>query len=559
MLISLSVKNFAIIEDINISFHSGLTVLTGETGAGKSLIIDSISLLLGDRANSELIRNGEEKAIVSGQFDINNKRLIALLNSLDIDCLDNILTITRTVSTKQNIIKANNKVITLNDLKLISKYLADIHQQFDMVKLLNKDNYLEIVDGFKYDMINEFKEKYLSSLESLKNKEKEYLSLVDKVEEIKQRREEFEYQLKELDSFGLSETEEEDINSEIELLKNFDKIYALLNESKELINKDSLNDLYEIKENISKLSSYQSEYSQLYESLNDHYYELESIYDDIKRKANHLDYDPKRLDELEERRSALNALKKKYRKDVKKLIEYKDELKSLLSSKEDLDISLNEKHKELELLYNDTYSLASNLSKLRNEISRSIEKELMNNLKDLSLSSIFSIKVNSKEKDPDLSLAIFNENGIDDIDFFIETNIGEGLKPLHKIVSGGEMSRIMLAIKALFIKSQKISTVVFDEIDTGISGEIARKVALKIKEISLSTQVITITHLPQVASLSNNHIKISKEVIKGRTYTSIKELSLDEKIYEIALMISDGKVTNKQLEYAKEMVINGES
>ena len=324
MLVNLSVKNFAIIEDINISFHSGLTVLTGETGAGKSLIIDSISLLLGDRANSELIRNGEEKAIVSGQFDINNKRLIALLNSLDIDCLDNMLTITRTVSTKQNIIKANNKVITLNELKLISKYLADIHQQFDMVKLLNKDNYLEIVDGFKYDMINEFKEKYLSSLESLKNKEKEYLSLVDRVEKIKQRREEYEYQLKELDSFGLTENEEEDINSEIELLKNFDKIYELLNESKELINKDSLNDLYEIKENVSKLSNYQSEYSQIYESLNDHYYELESIYDDIKRKANHLDYDPKRLDELEERRSALNSLKKKYRKDVKELIEYKD-------------------------------------------------------------------------------------------------------------------------------------------------------------------------------------------------------------------------------------------
>ena len=164
--------------------------------------------------------------------------------------------------------------------------------------------------------------------------------------------------------------------------------------------------------------------------------------------------------------------------------------------------------------------------------------------------------MNTQEKDKDLSLSIFNENGIDDIDFYIETNIGEGIKPLNKVVSGGEMSRIMLAIKALFNKSQKIETVIFDEIDTGISGEIAKKVALKIKDISLNSQVITITHLPQVASLSNNHIKISKEIIKGRTYTSIKELNIEEKIYEIALMISDGKVTNKQLEYAKEMVIN---
>ena len=556
MLNRLIVKNFAIIEDINISFHNGLTVLTGETGAGKSLIIDSISLLLGDRANSEMIRNGEEKALITGEFSFNNKRLGALLDSLDIDYVDNQITINRTITGNKNVVKVNNKVITLNELKAISKYLADIHQQFDMVKLLNKENYLEIVDGFKYDLVNDYKNKYLTSLESLKNKEKEYLELLDRVNEIKERREEFEYQLKELEAFGLRENEEEEINSEIELLKNFDKIYELLHESKQLIEKDSLSDIYEIKENISKLSNYQSEYADIYEKLNDHYYELESIFDDIKHKTNHLDYDPKRLDELEERRSDLRGLLKKYKKDIPELIAYKEELKLLLQSDEDLSISVNEKRKELEDSYNQTYDYAYNLSKLRSEISHNIEKELMANLKDLSLESIFSIRINTQEKDKDLSLSIFNENGIDDIDFYIETNIGEGIKPLNKVVSGGEMSRIMLAIKALFIKSQKIETVIFDEIDTGISGEIAKKVALKIKDISLNSQVITITHLPQVASLSNNHIKISKEIIKGRTYTSIKELNIEEKIYEIALMISDGKVTNKQLEYAKEMVIN---
>ena len=556
MLNRLIVKNFAIIEDINISFHTGLTVLTGETGAGKSLIIDSISLLLGDRANSEMIRNGEEKALITGEFSFNNKRLGALLDSLDIDYVDNQITINRTITGNKNVVKVNNKVITLNELKAISKYLADIHQQFDMVKLLNKENYLEIVDGFKYDLVNDYKNKYLTSLESLKTKEKEYLDLLDKVNEIKEKREEYEYQLKELEAFGLRENEEEEINSEIELLKNFDKIYELLHESKELIEKDSLSDIYEIKENISKLSNYQSEYVDIYEKLNDHYYELESIFDDIKHKTNHLDYDPKRLDELEERRSDLKGLLKKYKKDIPELIAYKEELKLLLQSDEDLSISVSEKKKELEDSYNQTYDYAYSLSKLRSEISHNIEKELMANLKDLSLESIFSIRINTQEKDKDLSLSIFNENGIDDIDFYIETNIGEGIKPLNKVVSGGEMSRIMLAIKALFIKSQKIETVIFDEIDTGISGEIAKKVALKIKDISLNSQVITITHLPQVASLSNNHIKISKEIIKGRTYTSIKELNIEEKIYEIALMISDGRVTNKQLEYAKEMVIN---
>lgn len=558
MLIQLSVKNFAIIEDVNISFKDGLTVLTGETGAGKSLIIDSISLLLGDRANSEMIRNGEEKAFISGIFVFNNKRLSALLTKLDIDALDNNLEISRTVTTTKNVIKANGKVISLNELKQIAKYLADIHQQFDMVKLLNRDNYLEIIDGIKFDLINDYKEKYLSSFALLKQKEKEYLDLVTYINEIKNKRDEYEYSLKELESFGLRENEEQEIDEEIELLNNFDKIYELLNQSKVLIEKDSLDDIYEIKENISKLSGYQSEYSEMSERLNDYYYELEAIFEDIKKKVSRLDYDPNRLNELIERKSALNVLKKKYKKDVKELIEYQLTLESLLKNKEDLDSSLIEKRKEFESQYNETYSYAAALTKVRKDIATIAEKDVMNSLSDLALSSVFKIEIISNEKDKDYSLSIFNENGVDSIEFFIETNIGEGIKPLSKVVSGGEMSRIMLALKALYIKSQKISTVIFDEIDTGISGEVARKVALKIKEIALSTQVITITHLPQVASLSDHHIKISKSVKGNRTFTTIKELNLDEKIYEIALMISDGKVTPKQLEYAKEMVLSNE-
>ena len=556
MLKNLNVKNFAIIEDINISFRNGLTVLTGETGAGKSLIIDSINLLLGDRANSEMIRNGEDKATIVGTFSFNNKRLSALLDNLDIEHLNDELVISRTVSNTKNVIKINNKVVTLNELKMVAKYLADIHQQFDMVKLLNKENYMEIVDGFKYDLINEYKDVYHSSLASLKEKEDEYLALKRRIEEIKERRDIYEYELKELTSFGLKENEEEEIDSEIDLLKNFDKIYELLQETKQLIEKDSLSDIYSIKENIKELSVYQNEYIETYQKINDYYYELEAIYDELKKKVRHLDYDPNRLDYLQERKLDLNTLKKKYKKNVPELIEYQKELETLLQSNEDLDISLFEKRRELKALYDETYEKALALSQIRKEISKGIEVELMNNLKDLALKSVFSIVINTQKKDEDLSLSIFNENGIDDIDFYIETNIGEGLKPLAKVVSGGEMSRIMLAIKALFIKSQKIMTVIFDEVDTGISGEIATKVAQKIKEISLSSQVIIITHLPQVASLSNNHIKISKEIINGRTYTTIKELSLEEKIYEIALMISDGKVSQKQLEYAKEMVIN---
>lgn len=558
MLSKLSVKNFAIIEDIEVNFKDGLTVLTGETGAGKSLIIDSIQLLLGERASLEMIRNGEDRAIISGEFRYKNKRLDALLDSLDIAHEDGIIVVTRIVSLNKSSIKVNEKNVSLNDLKNISKFLADIHQQFDMIKLLNKENYLEIVDGFKYDLINSYKNKYLSSLEQTKQKEAEYVALLRKIDEINKRREDYEYTLKELKDFDLKENEEEEISSRIELLKNFDKIFELYEEIKNLINKDSLTDLYEIKERISKLSDYQNEYNQVYEKINDYYYELEDMFSEIKKKSSRLDYDPQELENLENRRSEISILKKKYNKSTEELIAYQKELEALLSSKEDLDYSLKEKKDDFVNSYQETYQHASDLSKVRREVSNSIEKELISHLSDLAIKCRFEIKINSNPLDKNYSLEIFNENGIDDIDFNIETNIGEGLKPLSKVVSGGEMSRIMLAFKILFIKSSKISTVIFDEVDTGISGEIARRVALKIRDLSLNTQVICITHLPQVASLSNQHIKISKNVIKGRTFTSIKELNLEEKIYEIATMISGGKVTDSQLKYAKEMVLNNE-
>ena len=556
MLNRLTVKNFAIIEDIDITFENGLTVLTGETGAGKSLIIDTIDLLLGERASTEMIRNGKEKAEIIGYFDVKNPRISSLLSSLDIDYLDGKIVISRTISQNKNVIKINDKTVTLTELKSLAKYLADIHQQFDMVKLLNKDNYLEIIDGFKYELINEYKEKYLNELESLKNANDEYQTLVSKIKDIKDKRDIYEYELKEISSLNLSLDEEEDIRSRIELLKNYDKIYALLEESKELIDKDSLEDIYNIKENISKLSEYQNEYTSVAEKLNDYYYELEDIYSNIKHKLSHLDYNPNELDELETRSNAINQVKKKYGKSVAELLDYQKQLKLLLQDDVDLDTSLNEERKKLSLQYDKTYQSANELSELRRGIAKSISNELVSNMADLALKVKLDIQVTSSKKDENLSLNIFTPNGIDEVEFFIETNIGEGMKPLSKVVSGGEMSRIMFAIKALFIKSQKISTVVFDEVDTGISGEIASKVAHKIKEISLSTQVISITHLPQVASLSNHHLKISKAVKDGRTYTSIKKLSFDEKIYEVASMISGGKVTDNQLEYAKEMILN---
>ena len=554
MLIKLKVQNFAIIEDIELDFKSGLTVLTGETGAGKSLIIDCIGLLLGERAASEMIRQGEEKAIVSGVFDNNTPLLRALLEKLNIP-FDGLLDIKRTISGQRNIVKVNDETISLGDLKTIASLLADIHLQFDSVKLFAPENYLSMVDGFSERLVNEYLEKYRSSLELLKKQNNRYNELVKRIEEFNKNQEEYAYAYQEINALQLNEGDEQAIEARIAILSNYDKIYALSMENKELADGSSLEDIYRIKDNIDDLEKYDAEYQEINKRLNDAYYEIEDIYSEIKRKADNLDYDPAELDNLIEKSHAISALKKKYNKSFDELLAYAQELKELLKNKEDHQVLLNEEKEKLLVLFNETYEKAFDVHKVRENIAIKIAKDIEKSLEELGLTCRFNVIVNAKEKSNDVAMDLFNEDGIDSVDFNIETNIGEGMKPLAKVVSGGELSRVMLAIKMLYVKSHKIGTIIFDEIDTGISGEIANKVAKKIKELSYSHQVITITHLPQVASLSDHHIRISKNVVGKRTFASAKELTLEEKIYEIASLISAGKVTDKQLEYAKELVL----
>ena len=554
MLTKLKVSNFAIIEDIELEFNSCLTVLTGETGAGKSLIIDCINLLLGERAASEMIRQGKDKATVVGVFDNDTPLIRGLLDKLNIP-FDGQIEIKRTISNQRNIIKVNDETISLGDLKTLSSLLADIHLQFDMVKLFVNDNYLAMVDGFSERLINEYLEKYRSSLEVLRKQDSSYKELVKRIEEFNQHQEEFEYAYKEISALHLGDTNEQELESRISVLENYDKIYALTMENKSLADGSSLEDLYRVKENMASLEQYDYEYKELLARFNDAYYEIEDLYDSLKKKADHLEYDPSELETLIEKSHAINQLKKKYGKTYEQLMAYEDELKELLKNKEDHSLLIKEEKEKLEVAYHEAYERALDVHKIRENVAIKIAKEIEKSLNDLGLSCLFKVEVTANKEDKDLSLAIFNEEGIDSVEFYIETNIGEGLKPLAKVVSGGELSRIMLAIKMLYVKTQKIGTIIFDEIDTGISGEIASKVAKKIKELSYAHQVITITHLPQVACLSDHHIQISKSVKDGRTYAKAKELSLEEKIKEIASLISSGKITEKQLEYAREMVL----
>lgn len=551
MLNRLAINNLAIFENIDISFKDGFSVLMGETGAGKSLMIDSLSLLLGARASSELIRQGTNKATVTGYFSISRPEINAYLSKINVPINNEEIVIERIISQNKNLVKINGINCSLNDLIYISKYLANIHSQFDFEKILNPENYLDILDGFSSELTKRLKDEYVILLNEYKKAKTEYQDLQNKKAKFLEARDFYEYQYKELKGMNLNPNEEEEISSELALLKNYDKIYSLINESNEIINGTFMDDFYVLKENLSKLSSYQKQYEETYKNLDEHYYAVEDLLSSLKKEFRNLDYDPNRLDELEQRDSDLSSLKRKYKKSIPELISYLGDLEKMIGKDSSFEDSIKEKEDECKALLEKTLSKANELTIVRERNAKLIEKELIDTLKDLLLNVRFSVLFKEHKNDE----SSLKDNGVDEIDFLIETNIGEGLKPLAKVISGGEASRIMLAFKTLFVKANKIPTVIFDEIDTGISGETAQAVAKKIKELSLSTQVISITHMPQVASISDHHILISKEVKDGRTYSKAKELSIEEKIRQIAYLISGGKVTEKQLEYAKEMVL----
>lgn len=551
MLKRLIIHNLAIFENVDVSFQDGFSVLLGETGAGKSLMIDSLSLLLGMRASSELIRSGENKASVTGYFSIERPELSAYLSKINVPMHDDEIVVERIIGINKNVVKINSVPVSLNDLIKISKYLANIHSQFDFEKILNPENYLDIIDGFSFELSTRLKDEYTSLLNRYKEKKEEYSLLLEKKAKLEEARDFYEYQYGELKAADLKEGEEEEISSEISLLRNYDKVYSLVQETNEIINGSFMDDFYRLSDNLAKLANYQKQYEESHEKIDERYYEIEDLLNNLKKEFRSLDYDPNRLNDLEQRDSDLSSLQRKYKKSIPELIAYRDELGTILGKNSSFENSLEEKKEEVLQSLKEAISKAKELTLLRTRNAKTIEKELTHSLKDLLLDVRFQILFKD-EKEDESSL---KENGIDDVDFLIETNIGEGLKPLSKVISGGEASRIMLAFKALFIKANRVPTVIFDEIDTGISGETAQAVARKIKEISLTTQVISITHMPQVASLSDHPILISKTVKDGRTYSNVKELSLEEKIRQIAYLISGGKVTEKQLEYAKEMVL----
>jgi DNA repair protein RecN (Recombination protein N) len=554
MLSSITIQNFAIIDNITINFKPGLTVLTGETGAGKSIIIDAIGMLLGERASQDLIRYGADKAIIEGVFFHDNPVITEILNNLGIDDEDNIITIRREISANgKSISRVNGLVVNLSQLLTISNYLADIHTQIDSRKLFISSNYLEFIDNNK---VKELMPIYLEKLKNYKNYLKKYLDLKNTQNKDNQMIEFYKYQFDELNKANLDLTEIDELKNELDQLNNFDSIYRTLSESVSYFQDNSIIDtIHLINNNLSKLSAFHNKYQEIKERLMSSYYEIEDIYNEIHDDLLNLEFDQERLDYINARLSFINNLKRKYQKDLPELIEYRDELSHKLDSFTNYDFYLKEYYQDVKKSHQELLDIALAIHNIRRALSEEMSNAIKKTLADLHLSKV-ELKITFDEVNYSdiLNDSIFYNDGIDKVNFMISFNPGEPLKELSKVASGGEMSRVMLALKVHMLKNYQLPAIIFDEIDTGVSGEVALSVAEKLKEISNSTQVLAITHLPVVAGIANNHFLIKKEAKDDRVTTTVTEISEEERILEIAKMIAGENATENSIKLAKEMI-----
>ena len=556
MLKSLEVSNFAIIEDLHVDFLNNMSVLTGETGAGKSLIIDSITLLLGGRADLDMIRYGFDRAYIKGVFDTTDY-LNNILSNMGINILDDIVIEREITTSSKNKIKINNTNITLQMLKDFSVNLAIINSQNDTFKLFNKDNYIELVDPENDDKFDKLKNKYTLKLYEYNNKYEVYNKVLKNKNDLSKEKEFLEYNVKELESLSLEEDIDIKLEEEINRLSHFDKIKKNLCDAMNYISGEVniIDQIYNIKEAIDNISSYDKKYEDIKERLDDIYYNLDDITSNISSDFDNLDYDEEEFNNLIERLNEINKAKDKYKMNVNELISYLSDAKLKLEMATNYDDVLNEKKNDLIKSFEELKNTSIELSNYRKKICKNIEDGIIKEVYDLGLiNTRFEIKFMDIDLSDPFNKSIFKSNGIDDIDLLISFNKGEPLKPLYKVASGGEMSRVMLAFRSYFSKGSKLQLIVFDEIDTGVDGEIAIKIAKKMHNISKYMQVLCITHLPSVASIGDNHYHIYKEEIDNRTYTRINLLNMDERIKEVAVMLSGNKVSLYALDAAKEMI-----
>jgi DNA repair protein RecN (Recombination protein N) len=548
MLRELTIKNVAIIENSELSFSSGMTVLTGETGAGKTIIIDALSLLLGSRASVDLIRYGEDKAIVEGVFDELSDKLLQLLDTYEIPHEDG-LTITRVVQEGRSTTKVNGVSVTSKELRELSLYLLDIHVQHDTMRLFDEARYLELLDDYAVVDLHA----YQTALAAYKTAMHAYDDFIRVESQAQEQLEYWQFQRQELEELGLSAGEELALEEERASLKNYDKVYDLFTRltSSEL---DVGPAMYESLSLLQKLAAYEIGKDDLARAESA-YYDWSDLIDNIKTKRDQLQYDPDRLDAIETRLQAISRLTRKYKCTADDLLEKLASLTNQIESFDNAAMTKAELSKAVQAAFEPLLLEANRLASVRTAAAAKLATELQKEVAELQLPNVkFAITVLSSKPKDALDAGVFSESGINQVSIDISTNKGEPLKPLAKVASGGEISRVMLGLKSVLLQASGLSTIIFDEIDQGVSGAVAQAMAEKLKRLSKTTQVLLITHLPQVAAQADTHLFVKKMEVNGRTISQTHALSMDERVLEIAAMMSTESTTEKSIALAKELL-----
>lgn len=552
MLIQLTIKNFALIESISFDLGEGFNILSGETGAGKSILIDAIDYVLGGKFSKDLIRTGENKTSVEAVFEINNENIKEALNDLEIEYEDVLIIRRETLLTGKSLIKVNGKSLIVSQLKKIREKILDIHGQHQNQNLLQKESHGIYLDNF----IGEIIEKDLNEFSSLRD---ELYSIRAKIVDLRGNLEGeklidyIKFQLEDIEKGKLRLGEEEELKEQFNSLSNAEKINNSLTISYNILSggdsSSALEGLSKVITELSSIEEYVSWIKEKKEIVEEAYYNLEEITRELRDGADNIQYDEEELAKINERLYTINSYKKKYGGSVESVLENYENLKNRfeeLSNAEEIIKELEIKEKEI---LEKMKIVGEKLHKIRVEKKDILEEKILNELSYVGLDkSTMEIQIEKLER--------HNERGFDDITFAISTNPGEPVKSLEKVLSGGELSRIMLALKCVFADKDDIPTLIFDEIDTGISGQVGQRVGEKMYQVSKNHQVLCITHLPQIAILSDKHYFVSKEVINGKTYTKIKILNEEEKISQVASMLGGDNVTNTTIENVKEMLKN---
>lgn len=550
MLLEISIKNFAIIEEISLNFEKGMTVLTGETGAGKSIIIDAMNMMLGSRATTDVIRHGAPKAEIEGLFTVeSNRHLTALFEEQGLEWTDELIIRREILQNGRSVSRINGQMVNLSVLKAVGQHLVDIHGQHDQEELMRPQLHITMLDEFGDAAFFKTKAAYRQTFEDYKRLRKQVVELQRNQQENKARIEMLEFQIAEIEAAALEVDEDLRLEQERQRLLNHKMIADTLTNAYTMLDAEEFSSLSNVRSAMNDLESieeYDPSYKELSSQLSETFYALEDITKRLEDVVDGLEFDGNRLMQVESRLDLIHSITRKYGGQVKDVLEYLAQITKEYSLLTGSDLSSEDLEKELKRLEKSLVTLAQDLSDQRHDLAQDLENEIQQELADLYMDKArFQVR---------FSKAKFNREGNEAVEFYISTNPGEDFKPLVKVASGGELSRLMLAIKSAFSRKEGKTSIVFDEVDTGVSGRVAQAIAAKIHKIGQNGQVLAISHLPQVIAAADYQFYIEKISDEHSTVSTVRLLNREERIEEIAKMLAGEDLTEAARQQAEQLL-----